>query len=320
MRILFKILSFLLISASSFSQTPATENKIIGPLAAYRGFDANLKIPFLQALSGDAKQTRAGTGFLNKKYPLIIGLHGIGERTVSYPSMASISTGDLYKLFTTSLPSLVRYTNSQLYNKRYAQPGGTDSTSFCYLFPQGWQGSSEFWPTYVYYMIKYAEDSLSDIIDLSRIYLTGLSWGGGAVMLALQDTTILKKVAAGRPISMGYFKVSRYPYNFKALAEWGGFIGISHAINDSVTVRNPVTKAGSYLSDQVNDSILKYKGTTICVYERWTTGGHDFVWDRIYNLNNAATNWPVTNGQFVNYLLNMHSQFLMFNTRWRKRQ
>jgi hypothetical protein len=319
-RKLFKILSGCLLVVNSYAQTPATESKLIGPISDYRGFDAGLKIPFLECLSADAKQTRAGTGFIGRKYPLIIGGHGIGEKTTSFPTMPSITTADLWKLFNTSLPSLVRYTNSQLYNRRYAQPGSTDSTSFCYLFPQGWQGSADFYPTYAYHMIKYAKDSLADIIDTNRIYLTGLSWGGGFVMLAVQDTIILKDIAGAWPIALGYFKVTRYPYNFKALSEWGGFFRMGHSLNDSVTVRNPTTKAGCYLSDLVNDSLLKYKnGRTIVVYDRWVTGGHNFVWDRVYNLNNSATNWDKTNGQTVNYLLNMHTQFLMFNNRWKEK-
>jgi hypothetical protein len=190
-RILF-ILFFLPLTV--MSQTETMTSHVIGPFSAYRGITANLKIAFLECLSADAKATRAGTGFLNKKYPLIIGHQGIGERTTLQPLMSSMNTSSLHLLYNTSLPSLLRYTTSTLYNKRYAIPwteDTSDSTSFCYLFPQVWQSYGYTYPSYTYWMIRYAKDSLADIIDTNRIYVVGLSLGGGGVLYAMQDTAIL---------------------------------------------------------------------------------------------------------------------------------
>ncbi len=300
------------------AQTPTATSKLIGPFPTYRGFTNGLKIPFLEVLSADAKQTVAGTGFIGKKYPVIIALHGIGERTVSYGSIGAVSTGDLNRLYTTSLPSLVRYTNSILYNKRFAAPGRTDSTSFCYIFPQCYEGYPWFYPGYGKYILDYIYEN-QDIYDTSRIYLAGLSFGGGGVAIFLQDPEIRSKIAAAIANCLGYHFVSGLARDYKGVADWGGFLMLCHSTSDSATIKNPITREGSYLSDQFSDSIMKYKGITILQYKRYTNRTHNGTWDPAYNPNNANTNFPMSNGQNTNFMLNFHSQFLMFSTKGRRK-
>jgi hypothetical protein len=311
------ILSVAESSAQSFTMTP----HLLTNLPSYRGHAVS-RIAFWECLSADALQTRAGTGYLNKKYPLIIGHHGIGERTDQYPSRSTLGIGDLNSLSRTSLPSLLDYSNDVLYNKRYLIPGTTDSTSYCYLFPQVWQGDAYTWPAYTYYMIKYAKDSLYDIIDTTRIYVAGLSLGGGGVLYAMQDTTILEQVAAMAANCPGYINPSAgaLPPNWRAASRWGGGLLLGHSTNDSVTDKHPTTRVGSYYSDRARDSLLKWKGITTLIYRRHTTGGHNGYWDRMYNPSNAnRTDYPQTNGQNGNWSVGMHNYFLMFSTKGRRK-
>jgi hypothetical protein len=307
-----------------FAQTETMTSHLIGPFPAYRGHASNIKIAFLQCLSQDAKDTRAGTGVVGKKYPLIIGHHGQGERTDLIQTISVMNTSELSELYVTSLPSLLRYTTSVLYNKQYAVPwtaSTADSTSFCYLFPQVWGGYTYTYLSYSYYLLQYVKDSLSDIIDTNRIYLAGLSLGGGHIMLAMQDTAILEQVAAMAANCPGYINPSAvgHPPNWRAASRWGGGLLLTHSTNDSITDKHPTTREGSYYSDRARDSLLKWKGITTLIYRRWTTGGHG-IWDRMYNPANAnRTDFPMTNGQNGNWSFGMHNYFLLFSYKGRRK-
>jgi hypothetical protein len=317
-----RILIFLILIPTLLqAQTEVATKHVIGPFPAYRGHTSNMKIAFLQILSKDADSTRDGTGHVGQKYPLIIGHHGIGERTDFIPVMSNMNTTELNELYATSLPSLLRYDNSVLYNKRYLIPGTSDSTSFCYLFPQVWQGYSYTYPSYSYWMIQYAKDSLSDIIDTNRIYIVGLSLGGGHIMLAMQDTLILEQTAAMAANCPGYLNPSAIglPPNWRAASRWGGALLLTHSTNDSITDKNPITREGSYYSDRCRDSLNKWKGVTTLIYRRWITGGHG-IWDRMYNPVNAnRTDFPMSNGQNGNWSVGMHNYFLMYSNKGRRR-
>jgi pimeloyl-ACP methyl ester carboxylesterase len=295
------------------AQTPTMTTHILGPLTQYRSVGTNLKIPFLQCLSADANQTRAGTGFVGKKYPVIIAFHGAGEKTTSYASSSTVSTGDINSLYNTSLPSLLRYTTSTLYNDRYAAPGTTDSTSFIYLFPQTYGGYTYTYPIYPKTMIQYIKDSLSDIADTNRIYLAGLSLGGGAVLTALQIPEISEDVAAAIAMCPGYLTASTTfnPYNMLNMADWGGLLILGHSTNDSTTDKHPTTREGSYYSDRARDSLYFHKGITHLIYKKWVTGGHT-VWDRAYHPDNSGNTYMMSNNQNGNFPINFHSLFLSY--------
>lgn len=320
-RIFFLLLTLPLILGA---QTPTFTHHLTGILPAYRGHNANYKISFIRILSEDANKTRAGVaGYENKKYPLIIHFHGQGSEYASaaaFPSASSITTAELNDLFINGLAPKLRYTTSELYNKRYRIPGTPDSTSFIYLFPQTWETANLTYPTYPYNMIKYAYDSLSDIVDLNRIYLVGLSLGGGAVMTALQDTFILERVAAALANCPGYININtvNLPFNYRALSRWGGGLILTHSTNDPITTPNPVTGEGSYWSDRVRDSLLKWKGITTLIYKRWVSGGHA-IWDRAYALANANNNYVQSNGQNANFAINFHETLLSWSTRGRRK-
>ncbi|MGB8195217.1 MAG: PKD domain-containing protein [Chitinophagaceae bacterium] len=100
----------------------------------------------------------------SKKYPLIIFLHGIGER--------GNGSTELPRILANAIP---KYINAG-HNMRFTSLSGQQET-FLVLSPQL---GSEYWSwqnIYVDEMIKYAKQNMR--IDTNRIYLTGLSLGGG---------------------------------------------------------------------------------------------------------------------------------------------
>ena len=125
----------------------------------------------------------------SQKHPLIIFLHGVGER----------GNG-------TSQVGIVAYNALPLYcangaTMRFTVGGQT--SSFVVLSPQ-LSTQYGYWPTYyVKEMVNYAKANLQ--IDPNRIYVTGLSLGGGGVWRLITDTenfdnTFDASIAAVAPI------------------------------------------------------------------------------------------------------------------------
>src|SRR5690349_13934534 len=103
----------------------------------------------------------------SKKYPLIIFLHGIGER--------GNGTTDLIKVTWHAIPRMIAAGNTMTYKN----PKTGVMETFLVLSPQ-LSYNYGYWDLfYVDEMLKYAKQNLS--VDLNRIYLTGLSAGGGGV-------------------------------------------------------------------------------------------------------------------------------------------
>jgi poly(3-hydroxybutyrate) depolymerase len=100
-----------------------------------------------------------------KKYPLIIFLHGIGER--------GNGTSELYMLTWLAIPKLLANGGTMT----FTNPKTGQRESFLVLCPQ-LDRSYGYWDTfYVDEMLKYAKQNLR--YDENRVYLTGLSSGGG---------------------------------------------------------------------------------------------------------------------------------------------
>lgn len=130
---------------------------IRGQKAVTANVDANIggyleALPFDYAISG------------SKKYPLLVFIHGIGE--------LGNGTSDLWKVEKNSVPKLLY---GGLFPKTFTVGGKT--YSFLVISPQ-----FKYYPQsyHVNDMISYAIKKYR--VDESRIYLTGLSLGGGTVM------------------------------------------------------------------------------------------------------------------------------------------
>ena len=120
-------------------------------------------------------------------HPLIIFLHGIGERGNGTSQINSVANN--------AIPLYC----SQGATMRFTVAGQT--SSFVVLSPQ-LSASYGYWPPYyVKEMINYAKANLK--IDPNRIYVTGLSLGGGGVWGAITDSwdpTFDAGIAAAAPV------------------------------------------------------------------------------------------------------------------------
>ena len=125
----------------------------------------------------------------SQKHPLIIFLHGIGER--------GNGTSQINNVAANAIPKYCAAGASM----RFTVAGQT--SSFVVLSPQ-LSASLGYWPTYyVKQMIAYARANLQ--IDTNRIYVCGLSLGGGGVWRLITDTynfdhTFDGTIAAAAPV------------------------------------------------------------------------------------------------------------------------
>jgi len=197
----------------------------------------------------------------NKKYPLIIFLHGIGER----------GNG------TSDLPSLLGYGPSGAVasgNPLTFTFAGKTETFLC-LTPQldpkyGW------WPNfYVDEMINYATKNLR--IDPNRIILTGLSLGGGGTWAwAGASLTNAQKLAA-IGVSCGTCQGIDFCNIAKAnLPTWA-----FHAQDDG-TVGVGCTTSSIQAINNCNPTVKPYM--TI-----WPSGQH-WIWGRVYSTDYSWQN------------------------------
>ncbi|HTL07046.1 MAG TPA: PKD domain-containing protein [Chitinophagaceae bacterium] len=125
----------------------------------------------------------------SQRHPLIIFLHGIGER--------GNGTSQLNIVANNGIPLYCRMGASMRFTV------GGQTSSFVVLSPQ-LSTQYGYWPTfYVKEMINYAKANLQ--IDPNRIYITGLSLGGGGIWRVITDTynfdhTFDASVAAAAPV------------------------------------------------------------------------------------------------------------------------
>ncbi len=193
-----------------------------------------------------------------KKYPLLVYLHGAGEM--------GNGTTDLSNVLHNALPHLI---NNHLFPANFISGG--KNFSFIVISPQfkSWPASDD-----VEAVVQYAIKKFR--IDESRIYVTGLSMGGGATW----DYAALHagKIAAIVPICG-----ASSPTTAKAqsIADAGLPVWAFHN-DDDYTVSVNVTK--QYIS-----MINSFSPTPAAKMTIWPTGGHD-AWtkasDPAYKENN----------------------------------
>src|SRR3982751_1402175 len=108
----------------------------------------------------------------SQKHPLIIFLHGIGERGNGTSQINSVANNG------------TPYYCARGASMKFTANGQT--SSFVVLSPQ-LSTQYGYWPTYyVKEMIAYAKANLQ--IDPNRIYITGLSLGGGGTWRSITET------------------------------------------------------------------------------------------------------------------------------------
>ncbi|HUQ66203.1 MAG TPA: dienelactone hydrolase family protein [Flavitalea sp.] len=183
-----------------------------------------------------------------KKYPLILFMHGIGE----------LGT-DLSKMLRAGLPQLI---NRKKFPADFEVNG--EHFSFVVFSPQ-----FKKWPTNndVKSVLDYAVKHFR--IDTSRIYVTGLSMGGGVTWEF--DAQYGGSVAAIAPICGGSWPDSK---RAEKLASFDLPVWAFHNVDDNIV---PV----SYTIDYVN-KINSFNPSVKAKYTTWATGGHD-AWTKAYD-------------------------------------
>jgi poly(3-hydroxybutyrate) depolymerase len=191
----------------------------------------------------------------SENHPLIIFLHGIGE--------CGNGTTDLNKVRRVAIPKYIDdgHKMSFYVNGKWE--------TFIVLSPQIPQ-SEGIWPTYyVKEMIKYAEENLR--IDKERIFLTGLSLGGGGTWKYVSESLEnAEKLAAIATVCAP--QELRNPCNVaKANLPMWSF----HAENDHL-VSALVAKTAVRNVNNCSPGVP-------AIQTIWKDGGHT-IWDRAYDL------------------------------------
>jgi pimeloyl-ACP methyl ester carboxylesterase len=190
-----------------------------------------------------------------KKYPLIIFLHGIGER--------GNGTTELSRVLSYGIPSLINQGATMKFN----------GETFLVLSPQlpTWLGSWENY--YVDEMLDYAFSNLQ--VDTNRVYLTGLSLGGGGVWTyANTSSDHAKRFAAIAPVCGTCY------YNYSTLKTTIGAapIGVWGFTNMDDGVVSP------WCTISACDALLNTSSAVRKTVN--ASGGHD-AWTRAYDLGHS---------------------------------
>lgn len=181
-------------------------------------------VPFLQA-----KPTRHDLSSPNRRYPMIVFLHGGGALQSNDTSL--LPGAPVWNLTGWGPLREVGWQNNNL---RATWNNITDT--FIVIQPLGPVVGTAAWPTsYIDAVIKYGTDSLK--VDTNRIYLSGHSWGGAGVFNYLNAAGAnVKKLAAAVPISawnIGLYANGRSNVSAAKLPVWG-----FHAYDDTNTSRD----------------------------------------------------------------------------------
>ncbi|MFT3825520.1 MAG: PKD domain-containing protein [Chitinophagaceae bacterium] len=190
----------------------------------------------------------------NTKYPLIIFLHGIGER--------GNGTTDLPSVLNNGTPSNIKNGSTMTFTWN----GKTET--FLVLTPQ-LSNNYGSWPNfYVDEMLNYAKKNLS--IDTNRVFLAGLSLGGGGVWSYAGSTLDNAKKFAALGISCG---TEQY-VNFCNIASANLPVWAFHATNDGTVSVNATYNNVNKLN-ACNPAVKPYM--TI-----WPDGDH-WIWGRVFD-------------------------------------
>lgn len=231
-----------------FVQSQRTTHMIDGP----RG-----KIGFYQYLPPDYKPTG------QEKKPMIIFLHGIGEKGTGSPQ-------DLKKIDCCGLPRYIDIGHPM----QFTWNGKTEG--FVVVYPQLYSRYGTWENYYIDIMLEYAKKNLN--IDTNRIFLTGLSLGGGATWVYVSSSLKKAKQFAGiAPVVSPCFMT-----NGCNIAKANLPIYAVHALDDNLASYTCTTNAIQSIIDCGTKAI-----PNVVMYEN---GGH-YVWtkrayDTSYNFFN----------------------------------
>jgi dienelactone hydrolase len=243
-----RIAAFLILLIPTLLFGQKTAKMIDGP----RG-----KIGFYQYLPPDYDKSGS------KKSPLIVFLHGIGEKGTGSPE-------DLKKIDCCGIPKYLNLGHSMQFTWNGKKEG------FVVLCPQLYSRYGTWENYYVDAMIKFAKENLN--IDTNRIFLTGLSLGGGGTWVyASSSLSNAKQLAGLIPVVSPCFMT-----NGCNIANAKLPVLAIHAMND--------TKASPYCTINAIHSINNCGAEVQPNLVMYLNGGH-YVWvsrayDTAYNYYN----------------------------------
>ncbi|MGN6418929.1 MAG: PKD domain-containing protein [Pseudobacter sp.] len=198
------------------------------------------------------------------KHPMIIFLHGFGER--------GNGTTQLSRVLNNGLALNIK----NGHNMTFTWNGKTEN--FVVLMPQLNEGSYSFWQHfYIDEMIKYGKANFN--IDTNRIFLTGLSMGGGGTWKYCGDDLQKAKQFAAIATSCGACQTTDWCNIAKADLPMWSF----HANDDNSAAPVSCTK-GSI--DYIRNSCSPKVDPIMTI---WPTGGHG-IWDRVYDVGYSNQN------------------------------
>lgn len=209
------------------------------------------RIPFLQHTPSD----------VSKKQPLIIYLHGAGNRSLVQDTTTVLGVQSSSE----GLPWLTNSANTGT-NGLLPSFDDVEGETFRYyiLAPQlyGKPGAStELWNNqYITRMMDYAVANLN--VDTTRFYLCGYSLGAGGTVIAIGTSSINRRLAAAAGVSPGYGQSGNFTY----IAKSGIPFHLIHAAND--------TTASIGVSDTIIKGIRLKRPLMDPKYNRLQTGGH----------------------------------------------
>jgi len=227
----------------------------------------------------------------SQKHPLIIFLHGIGERGNGTSQVKSVAANGVPRYCANG--ASMRFTV------------GGQTSSFVVLSPQ-LSLSYGYWPTfYVKEMINYAKANLQ--IDPNRIYVTGLSLGGGGIWLVIteainSDYSFDAGIAAAAPVC-GTQEESDYDFcntiGANHLPVWA-----FHSMDD-----NTVNVASTLHAESL---ALSCGLSPAAKFTYYLTGDHSGAWIHAYDTGHITT--IVNGGGYFTANPNLYEWFLS-NTR-----
>lgn len=193
------------------------------------------------------------------KYPVIIFLHGIGER--------GNGTSELSRVLGNGTPNNIQngHTMRFMWNGKWE--------TFLVLTPQLSNNYGDWQNFYVEEMIKYATNNLS--IDPNRIFLTGLSLGGGGVWKYAAGSLANAQKLAAIGVSCGTCENANWANIANAnLPTWAW-----HAADDGTV--------GAGCSNGAVSTINSYNPAVKPYLTIWPTGQH-WIWTKVYNTDYDA--------------------------------
>ena len=199
-----------------------------------------------------------------KKYPLIVFLHGSGE--------VGDGQGQLVNVLNQGIPRLLKAGATMTFTVN------GETSSFIVLAPQLASNYGNWQDFYTDEMMKYAKANLS--VDLNRIYLTGLSLGGGGTWRWSSSDTAHTALLAGMAPICGTGETQQYFcwVTYDRVACWA-----FHNLDDgTVPVGN--TQYAQMTLDNCDPNHNEVRQFTY-----YPSGGHN-AWDRAYDTGHGIQN------------------------------